>query len=81
MTFFIAIAIYWNNRSFSDILGCMDGGAESVAVGGVVSGGRGGGGAGGVSGGSNCTCGFGVDCECLRKLCFFPLRIMVAELA
>ena len=59
----------------------MDGGAESVAVGGVVSGGRGGGGAGGVSGGSNCTCGFGVDCECLRKLCFFPLRIMVAELA
>ena len=50
----------------------MDGGAESVAVGGVVSGGRGGGGAGGVSGGSNCTCGFGVDCECLRKL-----RIMV----
>ena len=55
----------------------MDGGAESVAGGGVVNGGRGGGGAGGVSGGSNCTCGFGVDCECLRKLCFFPLRIMV----
>ena len=54
----------------------MDGGAESVAVGGVVSGGSGGGGAGGVSGGSNCTCGFGVDCECLRNF-FFPLQRMV----
>ena len=54
----------------------MDGGAESVAVGSVVSGGRGGGGAGGVSGGSNCTCGFGVDCECLRNFCF-PLQRMV----
>ena len=54
----------------------MDGGSESVASGGVVSGGRGGGGAGGVSGGSNCTCGFGVDCECLR-IFFFPLQRMV----
>ena len=42
----------------------VDGGAESVAGGGVVRGGW----AGGVSGGSKRSGGFGVDCECLRKL-------------
>ena len=55
--------LFWYPRMY-----LVDGGAESVAGGGVVRGGRGGGGAGGVSGGSKRSGGFGVDCKCLRKL-------------